>query len=351
MEELPQCILIEVASFLRIPDILKLTECSFRLHQSISQSLRMILSQYLGLSLKLSISEEKLIRACQEMRKRRLLKFKPLFTDGGVSDIEYMNFFSSMWSYDGLVYSTQYKEGNTNALRPVNCVGYFAGGYQDDHFFSTFHHDEMNWRVNYRNIPVRYNLPAEDMSTYRNADPIYRRGAQYENILNFPEINDSPQHCEGKIVKYACKPPSEIAIVSEVAVARPLFYTGSVRTLCIFFSSSAADFTPVNVADGFESYETARDRAKVIREYDGNPISFIEFAPDVSAEFYPVLWVRFNSYRVNNYVHKLHKPLACLRTLVYLIDIDDRRDEYNLTRMEPNFDIAYCVMIGAAVQT
>lgn len=352
MENLPQCILVEVESYLSIKEVSQLAQCNKSLSEHVSQNLHLVLSLYLSVPPKLKTSLDTLKAAYLGLKDRKLLKFAPLFTDGGVSEIEYMNFFSSMWAYNGMNYSTHYSEGSTNTLKPVNCVGYFEGGYQDDNFFATYHHDEMNWRVNFRNIPLRYNLPLEEVSSYRNTDPIYRRERDYDNRLNLPNFEPTPVEVDGKMIRYPLNASKELAVVSEVGIARPLFYTGSVKTLCVFFSSVMADFSaPYSVPFGFENFETARERPHKLREHEDSQVKFIEYSQDPTVEFYPVLWIQFKDFRVNNITHTLHRPMSCVRVLVHLINIDDRREEYNLQRMEPNFDLTYCVMIGSTIAT
>jgi hypothetical protein len=351
MESVPYCVLIDLARFLSIPEVASLALSCKDISEHISQGFKLILTCYLGLPINLNIPEAQLRSAYCELRQRRLLRFDALFTDGGVSEVEFLNFFGSMWRYNGLNYSTYYKPGPSSSLSPVNCVGYFAGGFQDECFYATYHHDEMNWRVNYSLMPERFNLPEEDIRVYRNIDPLYGRSIGFENTLSIPGDNDPTGEAEGdRLLRYKLIPHSEFAVVSEIALARPLFYTGTVRTLCVFISSKMTDYsTSFPIPFGLETFETALRVANTVKQSAEGQVSFIEYSPNPSADFYPVLWVQFNSFKVNNLAYKLHKPQLCSRVLVHLINIDDRRQEYNLTRMEPNFDLTYCVMLGSII--
>jgi hypothetical protein len=351
MEGIPFSLLIALSKFLTIPEVTRLRACSKALYQDISEGFKIILTNYLDLPITLNISDGQLRTAYLEIKQRQLLNFQALFTDGGVSEIDHMNVVSSMWSYNGLNFCTFYQEGPSTPLTPVNCVSYFAGGYQADTFYSTLHHDEYAWRVNRLNIPDRYKLPIKHKRVYLSIDPLYNRDREFDAVLNFPRRPEVPARQQSKqILHFECTPPQEVAIVNEVAFARPAFYTGPVKTLCVFFSSWLAECSvPMSIPFGLELFETAQQAASVIRCSAVGPVSFIEYSPAQGAEFSPVLWLQFKDFSVNNFAYVLHKPRLCSRVLVHLIDADDRRRDYNLTSMQPNFDLTYCVMLGAAV--
>jgi hypothetical protein len=357
--------IIHVSLFLAPNDIFtRLALASKQIWEVISdvRFIRYYLSVYFGTKHEFDLEE--LMLAWIRLRNPDILEFKPYYTDGGVSEIEYLNSFSSMWKYNGATFSTHYREGTGTLKKNVKCVGYFGGWIQDyGDFFSYFHHDFFNYRYNLENIPRKYSnfdisqlleaIPFNPLHPeYPNLNPNdLHRIAVHPNTLDEDAIH-TPDELE---IFYPYDPPQGFtAIVSAISIARPFYFTGSVRTLMIFLSNlDGTDISALSSSDRYDDltdFEQAKNIRPCMKVKDSSKIRYLEYLGDPSKEFYPVLWVQFHNYLFNHLVIKLKKRYLVRRMYIKLIDIDDRRSDFGLERMEPNFDITYVLGLGGVVK-
>lgn len=357
--------IIHVSLFLAPSDIFtRLVLVSKRIAAVLSDGrfIRYYLSNYFSKSIRFDLDEMR--DAWTSLRNPDILEFKPYYTDGGVSDIEYFNSFASMWKYNGASYSTHYVEGTASLRKNLKCLSYFGGGTQDpSEFYNSVHHDLLNYKFNLPNIPIKYSkYNLSQLLDTIPFSPLVKGHIPTQTLINenlrlrFELEHHENNHKPGQLDIFYPYEPSQTstAIVSQIAIARPFYFTGAVKNLMIFFSntdstdvSSLADLDRYN---DITDFEYARSLHNYLKCKDKPHLRYVEYYGDCSKEFYPVLWVEFPDYLYNHTVIQLHKSYLVRRMFVKLIDIDDRRDDFNLTRMEPNFDITYVLGLGVSVK-
>lgn len=303
----------------------------------------------------LDISLELAITLYKNTITNWILDFKPWKTDAGVSRVELDNSYDNMFRYNGTSFSTFYSTTSVEPLRKnLNCLALFSGGYQPtETFFHSFHNDMYQLLLMPHNIPNAYQINNFDQSRCLILDPLSNK--KYDTYLNLSNENITrpsiPNTFVGKKELFLSpKTTNYIPLVTKIAIARPFFYTGAVKSMMIIANQEYDDasFEQFKVFNDIETLETALSIASVARLTKNEDFISIEYQQGIG--FYPLLWVKFLKIDVNHLEIELSKAqiIRCLNVKLY--DIDDRREEYDLINFQPNFDITYTLMIGLSIE-
>ena len=257
-----------------------------------------------------------------------------------------------MWNYNPLVYSTDYKQDSSLPLiKNAYCLANFCGGYQKNKFKKFFYVDLYKlayypatirpeysdfYRFNENKIFVLdplSNTPYLNSQDYY-ADIDFMQTYNYTPRKEVYNLNDSPSDC----------PP----IIKKIAVARPLTYTGRVKTLLYLFVRDAklGEFENFEKFNDVESFEDAKGLAKIIKYEINEEYEYVEFE-ETKDTIYPAVWVMFKTWKVNHLLIELKKCHHVRCACVNMINIDDTRRIHQMEKMQPNFDIMYSLLIGS----
>ena len=90
--------------------------------------------------------------------------------------------------------------------------------------------------------------------------------------------------------------PHLIPLVKKIAVARPLYFTGNVKTLIFLFSDKnySKNFSDFDEYNDVNFFAYAKTLGKVINHHESEEIEYCEFEKDAK-NIYPVLWVQFKT--------------------------------------------------------
>lgn len=284
-----------------------------------------------------------------------LLRFLPLYYNGGVSTHELVNSFEAMWEFSGLCYSTFYNKERDKPLENRLAVGYFAGVEGENRMGKEFHHDltiikTRPWDVS----DEMWEILARDKRSALTLDfltPCYKKQpamimTEEEWERRWQEITRSETSVLERRYAYSPLAPS-VALVREVCVARPLHFTGAVKTLLIVVGSLEGDQMSPEVYkqwEGVDSYEKAeRVGRHELRRLEG--VEVVEFAAQ-SGAYWPLLWIHFIDIAHNHVRIPLLRPQSFRTAAVLFSSIEDRRAMYHLAHLQPNFDIMFTVFLG-----
>ena len=291
-----------------------------------------------------------------------LLRFLPLYYNGGVSNREVVNSFEAMWEFSGLNYSTFYGESEDRGLENRLAVGYFAGVAGENRMGEEFHYDltmikTMPWEVRDDVWEIlqrdkRAALTLDFLTPYYKTKPAMLMPVEEWNRLCrqiSPNTTGTPPALERL---YPYSPLAHgLALVREVCVARPLLYTGAVKTLLVVVGRLEGSQLAPDVYKQWEGVNTYEKAVQVgshfpLRRLEG--VEVLEFAAQ-TGEYWPLLWLHFPD-RAHNHVRiPLLRPQTFRTAAVLFSSIEDSRDAFNLSHMQPNFDIMFTVFLGHIV--
>ena len=284
-----------------------------------------------------------------------LLRFLPLYYNGGVSTCELVNSFEAMWEFSGLTYSTFYSKGGDKPLENRLAVGYFAGVAGENRMGKEFHYDltllkTRPWDVN-EEIWEILERDKRSALTLDFLTPNYKKQpAMIITDGEWDRLCEAITRSETSALerRYPCSPVApNFALVREVCVARPLFFTGPVKTLLIVVGSLEGDQMSPDVYkqwEGVDSYEKAAQVGRhELRRLEG--VEVVEFAAQPGA-YWPLLWINFIDMAHNHVRVPLLRPQSFRTAAVLLSSIEDRRTAYSLAHYQPNFDIMFTVFLG-----
>ena len=305
----------------------------------------------LGITLVLNFSD--IEKIYHNTKKNKLLHFSAWKTDGGISQNEIYNRYENMWEYNGSTYSSYYHHISDLPLKAnISCLASFAGGYQSKKDFkSSFHNDFYQQNYFTHAIPNKYHIENYCQKTTLVLDPLSK--ANYNSFeelsISYFQSNSFFEQSEvfESFYELEMKTADEVPVVTKIAVARPFFFTGAVKTLIILACEEYknVEFSDFNLFNNVADVESAENISEVIRKnVDSDDVKFIEYK--AKAGIYPLVWIQFQRDDFNHTVIQLssaHYPrVVCAK----LIDIDDRRMDYGLQFEQPNFDITYVLFIG-----
>jgi hypothetical protein len=304
----------------------------------------------LGIDFNISMEQARMIY--EATHKNMILNYCPWKTDGGVSPRETFNRFENMWEYNGSNYSTYYDDCSDFPIRAnVNCLACFNGGLKQKDFFNSFYMDCYQYFYQRDTIPEKYDLRHYNQKKTLILDPL---GQDLETLDTLDNMNFSRYFRlnSSKVFDHYVLPmktSEEIPFVTKIAVARPFFFTGAVKTLVVIACEDYVDvdFEYFRQYNDINCVEAAETVGKVIKKkVDDEDVIYIEYARGKG--FYPLMWMQFRSCRTNHVEIKLTKAHYPRIVCVKMIDIDDRREDYNM-QVQPNYDITYTLFIGGTV--
>lgn len=305
---------------------------------------------YFGIQVGMDYGEMR--RLWMRNKKNRILNYSAWKTDGGVSAFEIENNFYNMWEYNATSYSTHYARIpelplNTN----VNCLCYFAGGKKSKKDFVKGFNNDL-WSIMQSAFPEKYAIEHFNQKKCFALDPLSEH--EYDNIFDIQSVSnyDHIDFFGVNPVKKTCfkvKPTQEIPIITKIALARPFYYTGAVKTFLILACESynEAEFTDFTQYNDIKTAESAQNLAQIVKkELKSLEFQYIEFEKGQGEGFYPLIWGQFQKIDVNHVLIQLKHASFARTCCVKLIDIDDRREDYDLLDSQPNYDITYALFIG-----
>jgi hypothetical protein len=266
--------------------------------------------------------------------------------------------FEAMWEFSGVNYSTYYSDEGGELLGNRLAVGYFSGLPGINLISERFHFDINAIKKSHQHVD-------EEVGTALKIDPLAAITLDFltpnysinpQMIIDaatwnrrIDEIAD--QSKEPPVLEhyypYAPTTPG-LALICEICIARPLMYTGPVKTLLIVAGRRGGDALSVNTYkqwEGVDTYEKAVHVGSCTqRLLEG--VEVVEYAYQ-QGDYWPLLWVHFLDIGHNHVRVPLKRP-QCFRTAAVLLSsIEDRRVTAHATNMQPNFDIMFTVFLGS----
>ena len=83
---------------------------------------------------------------------------------------------------------------------------------------------------------------------------------------------------------------------------------------------------------------------------DNEEFEYTELLEKAGRVVYPVLWLKFKTWKVNHIVVELNNCYCPKIVCAKFIDIDDGRRDYNQMRFQSNFDIMYSLLLGTILE-
>ena len=351
-------VLLNVGNYLRLAEILSgLGLTSKFLHQKITSLLAPLLREYIvnGGTLERSTASQ-----IQELLSSpsKLLQFLPLYYNGGISNREISTSFEAMWEFSGVNYSTYYSDEGGELLGNMLAVGYFSGLPGVNLMSERFHYDIYT----IRKIPegIDEEIDSALKTDYLAAitldflTPNYHTNQKMmigvdtwnRRLVEITYQSKVPPVLE-HYYPYAPTAPG-LALIREICIARPLMYTGPVKTLLIVAGRRDGDALSVAAYKQWEGVDTYDKAVRVgsctQRLLEG--VEVVEYAYQ-QGDYWPLLWVNFLDIGHNHVRVPLNRP-QCFRTAAVLLSsIEDRRAPPYAAYLQPNFDIMFTVFLGS----
>lgn len=289
--------------------------------------------------------EIELIKLYLNSKNNSVLNFSAFKTDAGCSSEEYSNSFKNLFNYSPTPYSTKYSFTMKPLAKNLNCLAVFEGNYKDKNsFFDSFNNDLFVMK--YGKVPQKFKIENFDQRKCLTIDPLnIRNFSSYEDFI-FKESMEKSIEFPSKFITYSINPSQAKAIVTKIAIARPLNYTGPIKTLLIIANQVFKDEIFENFVsfDNIINLEAARFIGDVRKVTYNDDFEIVEYQR--SSGFYPLLWVNFKHAGFNHIEYELSQAHWVSIINAKLLAIDDRRQDWGLPMFEPNFDITYILMLG-----
>ncbi|OMJ78601.1 hypothetical protein SteCoe_21525 [Stentor coeruleus] len=353
--DLPSSIIYEISTYLKPEELFFNCACICKEANKVFDNDHFKIfwiKNHLNLTLDLSLYDLKC--TFLDINSNTIVNFKPWFTNGGVSTREYRNSYANMWKYNADTYSTYYEEGeNLKLIKNICCTAYFNGKIQYQNFTDGFYSDVYQLTYNPESLNEKYNIEDLDHTKVLILDPLSNEKIDnyedYDLKLYRPAsvLNTAPTYKIRDTPKF---PNNTISIVKKIAIARPVFFTGCVKSLIFIFSENSytKNFETFNAYNDIENIEKAKSLGNINKIEENNEFEWVEYN-NTGKDYYPVLWMQFKTWKVNHIVINLtkchHPKFVCVK----FIDIDDRRSDWDLEDLQPNFDITYSLMLGSVV--
>jgi hypothetical protein len=352
LENLPSTILTEICLYLTRSEVWPSLSHSSKFFHTLVNSDEF--SQFwvrsrLGIPFSLSLSDLSCIS--KDFYNNQILNFHAWCTTGGVSDTDLKNSYQNMWTYSPESYSTYYQEFSTAGLvKNVCCSAYFAGEFQKKKFKKFFYSDLFQMIYNEETIPERFlDFDSHDVTKVFVLDPIGDRDESVEEYCDTVDFTTSYHYRDVAVVADPkLIPADQTPIIKKIAVARPYFFTGAVRSLVLILSRNrlTKDYSEFDRYNDVNCYEVATRLGTEVRHENNEEYEFVEFK-ETEQEFYPAAWIMFKSMWCNQVLVELKNCHFAKFACVKMIEIDDRRRDYDLERMQPNYDIMYFLLVGS----
>lgn len=289
--------------------------------------------------------ETELVNLYLNSQRNSILNFSAFKTDTGCSSEEYSNSFKNLFNYNSTPYSTKYSFTLKPLSKNLNCLAVFEGNYKDNNsFFDSFNNDLFV--MSHGNVPQKYRVENFDQIKCLTIDPLnLKTFTSYKDFV-FSEFREDSIEYPSKFISYNVSPSQVGAIVTKIAIARPLNYTGPVKTLLIIANQAFNDenFEYFKRFDNIVNLEAAMFIGEVRRVRSNEDFDIVEYQRN--SGFYPLLWVCFKHAGFNHIEYELSQAHCISIFNAKLLAIEDRRQDWGLPMFEPNFDITYILMLG-----
>lgn len=304
------------------------------------------------LNLSLQIPASDLIPIIKNTISNEVLNFSAWKTSGGMSNIEINSSYKNMWVYNCSTYSTFYSTDEPLPLvKNVDCLALYEGGYMDKcKYFDSYCIDLYS--VLFTNVIDKYKIEQYDKQKCLTLDPL--NNLVIDDLWSI-NISDSiqnqeldPEICKFPIV-YDVHPGQSLAIVTKIAISRPYLFTGSVKTLLLIVNKDPAEcsFSDFCIFNDILNTESACSIGPVKKVTINDEFDIVEYKR--GSNFYPLIWLNFKQCSVNHIEYRLNEAHLVSVVNCKLLDIDDRRNDWNLENFQPNFDIRYVALIGKEI--
>ena len=90
---------------------------------------------------------------------------------------------------------------------------------------------------------------------------------------------------------------NKLPIVKKIAIARPLFFTGCVKTMIFIFTNNiiSGEFEDFHEFDNKDSFIEAKQLGEIANHVENEEIEYIEYLENKNKIMYPALWVQFKN--------------------------------------------------------
>jgi hypothetical protein len=278
----------------------------------------------------------------------KILNFVGYFTDGGVFMGATRFYVHHMFHYSGAVYTAD------NLARNVLTAAYYDPDLQPLPFDSVINEDlNAYFRENtYWYIPPEYlnNHVIHDRfmknSPPRSINSFTPRDYSNERLDNVPvslrTVRNIVSGNRTYIQTLSDKEFYKLGLASRIGIGRPAFGSCPVKTLCVstHYMQSPIDISEFEQATSLEALMNIPDLPKVIQRIINDDFIFVEF----EGRYGPLCWVHFINPAYTQLEVVLQRPRLLMHVEVLLINIDDRRREFQQTDL--GMDISYVVFGG-----
>ena len=270
----PQDIFYEICSYLPTKEIFCIlsTVCKDLNQEIMSQNfLNYWQRKSYGISYNLTLEE--FTYTLKQFKDNEIINYEAWKTNGGESASEYRNSYSNMWKYTSDCYSSYYEQNQkTPSLRNICCLAYFTGDYQIKDFLSGFYLDVYQIEYKSHSIPEKYKIYGLNQRRALVLDPLKLNFSSYYQINLRLErgIDMLREKIPLKEREYSNTPINKLPIVKKIAIARPLFFTGCVKTMIFLFSNNevSGDFEEFSIFDNINSVVKAKTIGKIINHVE-----------------------------------------------------------------------------------
>ena len=201
-----------------------------------------------------------------------------------------------MWQYNPDSYSSSYVEDNKLPLdKNMCCLAYFSGDFQPKNFESGFYLDVYRFTYMPETLNEKYSIKWTDQHKALALDPLNKynkdqsyldfnlglyRGQSLQNSNKLFKQNDSYQI-----------PHTKIPLVKKIAVARPMRYTGVVKTMLFIFANDeiSGQYDEFQEFDNKDSLIEAKTLGKIVNHVENEEIEYIEYLENKYKSNYPAL--------------------------------------------------------------
>ena len=356
--DLPKAILYEIFRYLLTPEVFLTGALVCKEWKEIISSKNF---KRFWMKVKLGLSKEipglEISKIYPELRLQNIVNYEPWKSNGGTSTVEYRNSYYEMWQYNCDSYSTFYQQDSEEGLvKNVCCMAYFTGEYQEKNFTQGFYSDVFKVIYYPHRVLPKYSLDELDHSKVMVLDPL-------SDLIKLNDLTEFDLRTERgnelftekrlmKEIEVPIIPTELIPIIKKIAVARPLFFTGVVKTLIYIFANDEirGDYQIFDEFNDIENYHKAKDLGEIVNHVDNEEFENAELLEKAGRVVYPVLWLKFKTWKVNHIVVELNNCYCPKIVCAKFIDIDDGRRDYNQMRFQSNFDIMYSLLLGTILE-
>lgn len=282
------------------------------------------------------------------IQHEKILNFVGYFTDGGVFMGATWFYVHHMFHYSGTVYTAD------NLAGDVLTAAYYEPDLQPLPFDSVINEDlnayfreGSRWHIppEYINNHVIYdrfmkNLPPRSIHSFT---PIDYSNERLDNVpVSLQTVRNTVSGNRTYIQSFSEHEFYKLGLASRIGIGRPAFGSCPIKSLCVstHYMQSPIDIQRFKNATSLEALMSIPDLPKVIHTIINDDFIFVEFEGQCG----PLCWVEFINPAYTQIEVVLQRPRLLMHVEVLLINIDDRRREFQQTDL--GMDISYVVFGG-----